>query len=1041
MKKTNADILKLKKQLYSLEKARQSLQDQINETASIVLHMAEANLLRIQQQEKEISRPYDSFKSGMLSEEEAMQNALHEQGVPLKFTDYPPNAEEQRFSQEPATEDVMALREREKIPMAVTKQSEAKTFIETRQEKQEEFDREEQQPWMGNTAAGAFGNLHKNEDMVEQPFEAEIERNELEQLPKKMESKDEADQMNSELEKGDNFQSFSKVNAVETVHGFETAQINAALEERDGHEQFLTTTKAVDTRQETPEFEQNSGNQVKTIDPLKSFDLQRETYMSRTESEIVQRGHELKQNFDAQMKVDRLKTFDLDGETYMSRTESEVVEQGSEIKQNAAELKQNSDVQIKVDPLKTFDLDGETYISRTESEVMQQGPVATQDPELEQNSGVQIKSIDSFKNFDLDGEMYMRNTKTETVQHVPETIEQQVMALAEEYEKKLKPTGSPMSQFQKVESEFEQHQSSADNTDLITKDKNIYRELRERNKLNTTQMQETESQAEFQEPKPKSVNQPMSFDYLYGVRPRVDQIFSIEATKQPTTVMDMKEQQQFKPIEANKDSLRSSQEHDMVKWEPMDYRENKETFQQQLWDIPPSRDDNHKFSEPSEVTAMGAPALMSKLFMKPESDLRDEQLNMQEQQTIREMFPPTTNTQTFEYPKGLKAEDIEMFEDDIQYPKIAKMWSPGGSTQSFSPQETQETEESHIQTLERDLPQYPQIAKMWIPVMIPSTSIYRDPDQSHFQFSSESMQEAKKCLPCREPREHHQKYAKQSSEGRVQKERSEYPEYSVVLIESAQEPVGQTEPTLQKQLHGESFNESQFESQHEHLHHAEQQQQQQENKFGSAQFPVMLIESAQEPVGQTEPTLYLSPELPSFVPGSLFLRRNARQMRNKLTQQTGPYVTEEVRPLDLADLPQPATIYMEEMFKPIKKPTKSATFPRGVKPKTQSLKSGQRNVNEQAFQMEREEALPNEEYNQYYNADFQQAEHNVNYEQNSPQVPELPHITKKARLRYTAPVDGPETKTRRSFRRVYKKRITDEERFGEMQTNRTTKEE
>lgn len=891
------------------------MQEQINETASIVLQLAEANLVRLQQQEKEISRSFGPLSQG-LSEEEAMQNALHEQGMPLKLTEYPSKVAKESVPEGSADVDVTTIDEGEKILLELTKTSEA-PLKNTKEE--QESNVEEQ---LMENSAKESESLHNKRNVELEPAEsleeeidskeAHIERrhslDEQEQLTEKADPKTEPDQMWSKVENHDMQDQFSTANTAETEeHDHKKDQMSLELENHSIQNQFLT----------------------------------------KNTDETEHRGFEL----------------------------------------------------------------GQTY-------------------------GVQLNANESLERLDLDGKTHNSRREPEIVQHAPKTIEQQVMALAKEYEMQLKPTDSPTFGFQKVESGVEQRQISPNDVNLTAEEENLHGKITESNRSGVISMQETDSEVKFA----KSSDTPISFDYLYGVRPQINEMLSAEATTQRTESSADKIQK-IPPSGAAKHMLSSLEQQHMMEWKPMDYRKHRETiFQQQEWAMPSKGDDKEKTPQQQqkhlEATTAGESTVMTELVMEQKTKLRKEETDAQQHE---------------------QDSDVNGFENNIPYPKIAKIWSSTGNTQPFNPQDDQKPQGSHIHIPETEIPQYPQIAKMWIPTTIAVTSNYGEPQPSHLQFDSK-LDSSNNKLAYKKQQTQQQQHIKHSPEWRSQQEQSETPEYSVVLIESAQEPVGQREPTSQMQSHRRSSNESLFGSQEQQL---QQQRQQQENKYEHAltkqmesakdQFPVVLIESAQEPVGQMEPSLYISPDLPPFVPGYLFLRRNS-QREHKSPHQWSPYPKEQAKPLDLEDLPQPATIYMEEMFRKSTKPTApSKFFPRSSLDRTQQSRSHKEIINEQEFQMQTEEDLPHEEYTKYHNTEFQPADHSANYD-NCPSLPaevtkirkrrtmESTHLATNPRLQYSTLVDSADMKTRKSLRRVYKKRITDEEGFGQMKT-RTTKDE
>uniref|UniRef100_A0A1A9ZCP1 OB_Dis3 domain-containing protein n=1 Tax=Glossina pallidipes TaxID=7398 RepID=A0A1A9ZCP1_GLOPL len=921
------------------EKARQSLQEQINETASIVLQLAEANLVRLQQQEKEINRSFGPLSQG-LSEEEAMQNALHEQGMPLKLTEYPSKVAEESVPEGSADVDVTTIDEGEKIALELTKTSEPP--LENTKEEQESNVEEEQ--LMENSAkeSESLPNKHNIELEPAESLEVEIDSKEAhrerrhsldeqEQLPEKADPKTEPAQMWSKVEHHDMQSQFSTANTAATEeHDHEMDQMSLELENHGIQNRFLT---------------KNTG-------------------------EIEHRGFEL----------------------------------------------------------------GQTY-------------------------GVQLNANESLKRLDLDGEMQNSRREPEIVQHAPKTIEQQVMALAKEYEMQLKPTDSPTFGFQKVESGVEPRQISPNDVNLTAEEENLHGKITESNRSGVISMQETDSEVEFA----KSFDTPISFDYLDGVRPQINEILSAEATTRRTE-SSADDKQQIPPSGAAKHMPSSLEQQHMMEWKPMNYRKHRETiFQQQELAMPSKGDDEGKTPQQQQkhlgATTAGESTVMTELVMEQKTKLRKEETDTQQHEGKAKILSPKRNTQGFPHQKDINEQDLDVnvFENNIQYPKIAKIWSSTGNTQLFNPQDDQKPQGSHIHIPETEIPQYPQIAKMWIPTTIAGTSSYGESQPSHLEFDSK-LDSPNNKPAFKKQQTQQQQPIKQSPEWRSQQEQSETPEYSVVLIESAQEPVGQREPTSQMQSHRRSSNESLFGSQEQQL---QQQRQQQENKYEQAltqqmesakdQFPVVLIESAQEPVGQMEPSLYISPELPPFVPGYLFLRRNS-QRKHKSPHQWSPYPKEQAKPLDLEDLPQPATIYMEEMFRKSTKPTApSKFFPRSSLDRTHQSRSHKEIINEQEFQMQTEEDLPHEGYTKYHNTEFQPAEHSANCDNCPTLSPEVikirkrramesTHLATNSRLQYFTLVDSADKKTRKSLRRVYKKRITDEERFGQMKT-RTTKDE
>uniref|UniRef100_A0A1A9UNX7 Uncharacterized protein n=1 Tax=Glossina austeni TaxID=7395 RepID=A0A1A9UNX7_GLOAU len=935
MKKTNADILKLKKQLYSLEKARQSLQEQINETASIVLQLAEANLVRLQQQEREINRSFDPLNQG-LYEEEAMQNALHEQGMPLKLTEYPSKVGKERVSEGSAD---VTIDERGKIPLELTKTSEAKAPLENTKEEQES--NVEEQQLMENSAKESV-SLHNKHNIEMEPAESsELEigskeahrgrrhsLDEKEQLSEKADPKTEPGQMWSKVEKHDMQSEFSTANTAET-------------EEHD-HEMDQTTLEL-----------DNHGIQNR--------------FSTRNTDETKHRGFELEQTYSVQLKAN--------------------------------------------ESLKRLDLDGETRNSRREPKI---------------------------------------------VQHAPKTIEQQVMALAKEYEMQLKSTDSPTFGFQKVESGVEPRQISPNDVNLTAQEENLHGKITESNRSGVISMQEIESEVEFA----KSSNTPISFDYLYGVRPQINEIQSAEATTQRTK-SSADDKQEIPPSGAATHMLSSSEQQHMMEWKPMNCGKHRETiFQQQERAMPSKGDDEEKSPQQQQkhlgATTAGESTLVSELVMQQKIKLRKEDTDAQQHEGKAKILSPTRNTQAFPHQKDISEQesDVKVFENNIQYPKVAKMWSSTGNTQPFNLQDDQKPQGSHMPIPETEIPQHPQIAKAW--TTSAGTSSYGESQPSHLQFDSK-LDSPNHKLAYKKQQTQQPQHIKQSPEWRSQQEHSETPEYSVVLIESAQEPVGQREPTSQMQSHRRFSNESLFGSKEQQL---QQQLQQQENKYETStkqmesakdQLSVVLIESAQEPVGQMEPSLYISPELPPFVPGYLHVRGNS-QRKHKSPHQWSPHPKEQAKPLDLEDLPQPATIYMEEMFRKSTKPTApSKFFPRSSLDRTQQSRSHKEIINEQEFQMQTEEALLHEEHTKYHNTKFHPPEHSANYDNYpslSPKVAKIrkhrtmesTHLTTNPRLQYSTLVNSADMKTRKSLRRVYKKRITDEERYRKMKT-RTTKDE
>ncbi|KAI9578904.1 hypothetical protein GQX74_014915 [Glossina fuscipes] len=929
MKKTNADILKLKKQLYSLEKARQSLQEQINETASIVLQLAEANLVRLQQQEKENNRSLVPFSLG-LSEEEAMQNALHEQGLPLKFTEYPSKAGKERLPEESADVNTTTINEGGKMPL------EAKAPLESTKEEQET--KVEEQQRMENSV---------------------------------MES--------------------------ESLHN----KCNIELEPVDSLEVEIDSKKA----------HRKKG---------RSLDKQELSEKAEPKQEPGEMWSEM-ENHDMQRHFSTANT-------------SETEEHDDEMDQMSLEY-ENHAIQKRFSTKNTAEIEHQSF-------------------ELEQTYDVQRRPNESLKRLDLDGETQSR-TDPEIVQHAPKTIEQQVMALAKEYEMQLKPTDSPTFGFQKVESGVYRPQISPDDVNLTAEEENLHGKITESNRSDLIPMQETELEAELA----KCSDAPISFDCLYGIRPQINEILLTEATTQQTG----SSAKEYPPSGAATHVLSSSQQQHMMQWEPMSYKKHTESvFQRQEWAVPSKRDDEQKTPQHQQknlgATTAGASTEMTELVMEQKAKLKKEKTDAQQHGGKAEIFSPTRNTRSFPHQKDISEQDsdVDVFENDIHYPKIAKMWSSAGNTHPSKPQDSQKPQESHIHILETEIPQYPQITKMWIPTTIAGKSGYGESQPSYLQLDNK-LDSPNNKLPHKRQQMQQQQCIKQS-EWRSQQEQSETPEYSVVLIESAQEPVGQREPTSQMQSRSRSSNESLFASQEEQM---QQQRQQQENKSEAAlskrmeadkdQLPVVLIDSAQEPVGQMEPSLYISPELPSFVPGYLFLRRNS-QRKQKAQHQQDPYLTEQAKPLDLEDLPQPATIYMEEMFR---KSTKSTSpgkfFPRSSLERTPQSRNHKDINNEQEFQMQTEEALLHEEYAKYNNTEIQHAERGANYDNCPPlslevtetrkrRAMESTHLAANPRLQYSTLVDRADMKTRKSYRRVYKKRITDEKRFRQMKTP-TTKDE